>query len=231
MGLPKHDLSDLCSFLKASVLFQEADNTVINDVASKLEYVTYKKGEPIVLENEPCDHVYFIYVGSAEVVKLQKEQNQLHRVAVLKAGSQFSEFSVLNKTTKAASVFALEDSELFRLNGDTFFSILKSHPLVGKKLVRHLAEMTGHVQASSSKVGYFKESQISFSSVIPQIVPQKLWRQFGVLPLKLENKNLVVAMKDIDNESFYNFIKSSQPNLNLSVVLINDPDFDVFEKN
>lgn len=219
----------LYQFLRGSILFQDADDASLAIAVKYLELIKIKKGDPIILENEISDHVYFLYSGTAEVVKNIAELNQLSRVAVLRPGSQFSEFSVLNRANKAASVFALEDSELLRMSGDNFLEVLQQLPSVGYKLVQHLAKMTQHTQTSKFRINYVKSEDIVLSSQIPQILPPKTWKKYGVLPLRFENRSLFLAVKDPQNKALFTFIKNSQPNIHIYISLINETDFDAAE--
>src|SRR5689334_2420050 len=83
--------------LRASLLFQDAEDEAINAIAEVLTEIRFKKGDPIILEGEISDHVYFIKSGSVEIVKYRPEIQQVSRITILKAGSHFSEFSVLNR--------------------------------------------------------------------------------------------------------------------------------------
>ncbi|OFZ17720.1 MAG: hypothetical protein A2Z20_00380, partial [Bdellovibrionales bacterium RBG_16_40_8] len=176
------------------------------------------------------DHVYFVYSGTAEVVKHQRELNQLNRLAILRPGSQFSEFSVLNRAGKAASVFALEECELFRMSGEVFLELLKQFPHIAKKLVIHLARMSHHVQTAKFRMEYVQSEAIDINNQILTIMPPKSWRRHEALPLRLANRALFVAVKDPQNQTFYEFIHNNNPLLQIYISLINDADFDALEK-
>jgi len=224
------ELDILLPFLRSSVLFHEADDESLQVIASRLEYVRFQKGDPITLENEISDHVYFVFSGTVEVVKNIVELNQVTRLAVLKSGSQFSEFSVLNRSNKGASVFALEDCELLRMSGDVFLEVLGQLPQVAKKLATHIAEMTSHVQASRLSVAYVQTDKISLNKNIPRLMPQGMWRKFEVLPIRYDHQSLFVAMKNPKNQEFYNFMRQNHPNLQLYVSIVGNLDFDSIEK-
>ncbi len=219
----------LFEFLRKSFLFQNVEDERLAQIIEHLEFVNYKKGEAVVLENEVSDHVWFVYSGSVEVVKNIPELNQLNRLAVLKSGSQFSEFSVLNRANKSASVFTLEDSEFLRISGDNFLAILQTLPVVTRNLVLQLASATHYAETSQFRVEYFSEDEIDFQPRLIEIVNPKLWKKFGVLPLKYENRCLYIAAKNPRNNDFFQFIKNSHPNLHINVRLINETDFAVLE--
>jgi type IV pilus assembly protein PilB len=230
MSSAPFDSKKLAEFLHESILFQDAQEAELQAIAKRLEHVRFKAGDPIVLENQISDHVYFVYRGSVEVVKHLKELNQLHRLAVLSAGRQFSEFSVLNRATKAASVFALEDCELLRMSGENFLQVLEEFPVVGKRLVLHLADMTHCVQTSRLQIGYVKTDMFVLNNQILEIYPAKFWNKFEALPIRLEGRNLYVALKDPQNQIFYQHMRQNYANLNIYVHLVNDADFAILSE-
>ena len=134
-------LPALHEMLKGSILFHDVDDVALQFIAGTLETVSFKKGDPIILENEISSHVYFIRSGMVEIVKYRPELQQVSRVAVLKPGTHFSEFSVLNHSNKSASAFAVEDAVLYRMSGDAFLKIVHRLPLIGRRLVMTLADL------------------------------------------------------------------------------------------
>ena len=128
----KHLTDNIQQMLKSCFLFQDADDETLRLIIKSLKLVSYQKGDPIILEGEVNDHVFFIKKGSVEIVKYQKSHQQMSRVAVLKPGAHFSEFSILTKAAKSASAFALEDTELYRIDGETFVNTLHEVPTIGQ---------------------------------------------------------------------------------------------------
>jgi len=219
------DIEELKKFLAGSVLFEGADDAGLELLVNQLEPIRLKKGDPIVLENEISDHVYFIYSGSAEVVKHLPELNKMHRLAVLKKGSQFSEFSVLNRARKGASVFALEDSDVLRMSAQSFMHALGQLPIVAKTLAQHIAKMSRHYQVSRLRFQYLNETKVNVHPRIMQILPPNTWQKFKALPICLDGNGLFVAVRNPANRELYEFLKNSQPHLRVKVSLINDEDF------
>jgi type II secretory ATPase GspE/PulE/Tfp pilus assembly ATPase PilB-like protein len=222
---------EIIGLLRSNALFKDIDEQALQFVAQHCETVTFTKGAPIAVENEPSDHVYFIMKGAVEVVKHLTELKQINRLAILREGAHFSEFSVLNREPKSASVFAYEDCTLLRISGDNFMTVLRHVPAVTARLATQLAEMTAHAQKARGGVDYFKPEQIQISEYIPQLFPVKMWSRFGALPLKHQHQSLFLAVKNPHNAELFTFFKQSQPNLQLHLHLISDPDFDSFSRD
>ncbi len=215
----------LAEVLKASLLFHDADDEAIRFVASVMKPVLYKEGDPIILEGEISDHVYFVMRGSVEIVKYHPEVQQVARIALLRAGSHFSDFSVLNHTNKSASAFAAEDSELYRIDGDAFLKIIEKNPAIGGRLVMNLAGLLSNF-AQNSSFEYFEASSIKHSPEIPELLPASMWRKLGVLPLSYHSQILLVAVKDPSQPEFFEHCRATLPNIQVNVVLIGESDFE-----
>jgi type IV pilus assembly protein PilB len=217
--------STLHAMLKASLLFSGVDSADLELIASQMELMKFKKGDPIILEGEISDHVYFIKSGSVEIVKYRPELQQVIRVATLKSGAHFSEFSVLSHSNKSASAFVLEDAELYRLDGGNFLKVLTRLPAIGRHLVHLLAELNFNV-IPESFVEYFDSSMIAHSPEVPGLLPLSLWKKFSVLPLNYHAGILLLAAKDPNQSEIFDFFKNSGTQAQLNMVLIGESDFE-----
>jgi type IV pilus assembly protein PilB len=220
----------LLEILQLSHLFQSAAIDVLTLIAAQMKPVTYKKGDPIILENEMSDKVYFIKTGAVEITKYRPELQQVARVAMLKPGSHFSEFSVLNQSNKSASAFAFEDSEIYEMKGETFLKILVKFPDLAKNLVFTLAELNLNLAQNHSYVEYFDPSDIQINPEILNLVPQNLWQKYGILPMNYYTNNLLIAAKDPHKNDFFKYCQLQIPKIQLNIVLIGEQDFEATEK-
>lgn len=216
--------------LRACLLFQNIEEKDLEIVAEHLQLVEFKKGDPIILEGELSDHVYFVRSGTVEIVKYHSELQQVLRVAMLKPGAHFSEFSVLNQSNKTASAFANEDSELYRLDGDKFLMVLDRLPIVAQRLATRLAELNDKA-IPESFLEYYRPSLIAFSAEIPRLVPSTIWKKYGILPLSYQGGILQFASKDPSRADFHDYCKGAGITAQLNVVLIGEEDYEAAFKN
>lgn len=217
---------EVISMLKSCLLFQEADPPALAFAAQFVEAVYFRQGEPIILENESNDHVYFVHHGSVEIVNYVSEHKRVQRLVLLKPGSHFAEFSVLTGEARSGSAYAYEDCELLKMDGRSFLKMLKQFPLVSQKLVKLIAELNMRIEGASTFIPFYQANQLNISRDVMNVVPAPMWRKFGVIPLTAKAGVLSVAMKDPNNEPFYQFLKTSFPNLEVSLFLINENEFD-----
>lgn len=228
MGAPnlsQHYDQSAVEILRQCFLFANTDDETLIHIASLLEELFYKKGDPIILENEISDHVYFIKSGAVEIVSYIPELKQVNRLAILRAGDHFSEFSVLNRSPKSGSAFALEDCHFLRINGDHFMGVLRAFPEVTENLVVNLARLNRNLIEAHTFIEYFREDLIQLKSDVLNLLPQPTWQRFGVLPLAFEGAVLTVALKNPYNIEFFEFLKKQAPKVRVNVYLISESDF------
>jgi len=229
MGEPKiadEDLASIKEMLKICYLFQEVEDKALEYAAFNLDLLTFQKGEPIILENEPNDQVYFIRDGSVEIVSYIPEEKRVHRLALLKTGMQFAEFSILNKSSRSGSAYAYEDCELLCMKGAAFLEMLKSFPTVAARLLKLIAELHQKNEALNDFIPFFKPDLFHSSKEVLALVPDTIWFKFGVIPLSYKAGILNVAVKDPNQVAFYQFIKNAQPQIEIAIYLISESEFD-----
>lgn len=196
-NIPSEPLVTENDVIKSLHLFAEADDEALQFAKEKLELVEFAKDQPVILQGESGDHVYFIKSGSVEIVNYRPEGNRIHRLALLKAGSHFAEVSVLNKATKSSSAYAYEDSELYRMTGTNFSHMLQRFPAICKKLTQMLAELNHRVEASTEFIPFFTPMMYrGGASQLSELIPSAKWASLGVIPVEFKGGILSLAMKD-----------------------------------
>ncbi|MGE3973182.1 MAG: ATPase, T2SS/T4P/T4SS family [Bdellovibrionales bacterium] len=216
-------------FLKTTVLFKDAEEELLQSIAGFFEKQSFEVGEPIILENEIGDHVYFIKSGAVEIVKYIPEVKHIARLILLKKPAHFSEFSVLSKNSKSGSAFAYEPTEILKIKGDAFLHVLRTHPQIAQRLAVYLAGLYMKSNSSKSFVEFYQLRYLRPRKEILQHLPSTLWKKYGVLPLSLDNNVLHVSLLDPFNSTFYEHFKSTT-NLTINTCLITQNDYDALFK-
>jgi type II secretory ATPase GspE/PulE/Tfp pilus assembly ATPase PilB-like protein len=221
------DPSDFKSQLRTCLLFQEAPPAAIDFAAAHVEEIFFKKGECIILEKEFNDSVYFIIKGAVEIVSYLSEENRIQRLALLKAGNNFAEFSVLTKSTRSGSAYAFEDCFLLRMDGERFLTMLQSHPMVSLRLAQIFALINQNVETMSEIVPFYHPSQLALSQEVTAYLPLVQWQKMGVIPVSIRAGLLTVILKNPHNELFFQHMRQSFSNIEVALNLISESEFDV----
>jgi type IV pilus assembly protein PilB len=221
------DSSELVSQLRSCLLFREAPTESIEFASLGAQEVFFKRGECIILEKEFNDSVYFIIKGAVEIVNFLSEENRIQRLALLKAGNNFAEFSVLTKSTRSGSAYAFEDCVLLKMDGTHFINMLHKFPPVALKLAQIFALINQGVEMTTELVPFYQPSQLIVSQEVTSYLPPTMWARQGVIPASIKAGLLTVILKNPLNEDFFQYMRTSFPNIELAICLISESEFDV----
>ncbi len=118
--------------LKTTRMFAETAEDILVDIAAIMKEVEVQAGEKIVQKDETGTCMFIIYQGSVRV------HDGEHTLAELKNRDFFGEFSLLDTEPRSASVTALEDSLLLRLDQHAFYEIMTDRMEVIREIMKIL---------------------------------------------------------------------------------------------
>jgi hypothetical protein len=120
--------------LKAVDIFAETPEEALAEIASILEEVEVKSGETIFEKGDPGQSMYVIYEGQVRVHDGDQTWNEL--------GSRdiFGDMALLDTETRSASVTALEDTHLLRLDQAPFYELMADQNEVSWGIIRVLVQ-------------------------------------------------------------------------------------------
>jgi len=137
--------------LKSLSMFADAPDEALVELASLLQEVNVQAGEVIVQEGETGESLFVIVDGRVEVVDDNRVLNQLGARAV------FGELSLLDSSPRSATIRALEETTLLRLDQAPFYEIMSDYVEVAMgtihMLTRSLRARTGDVLELSRMLG------------------------------------------------------------------------------
>lgn len=107
--------------LKAVEMFARTPEDVLADVAALAEEVRFKAGETIFKKGDAGESLYVIVQGE---VKVHDEGLDLKR---LKDKSVFGELAVLDPEPRSASITAITDAHLLRLDSEAFLELMSGN--------------------------------------------------------------------------------------------------------
>lgn len=137
--------------LKSLSMFAETPDEALVELADLLQEIVAQPGDMIVREGETGDSLYIIVDGKVEVVDDNRILNQLGARAV------FGELSLLDSSPRTATIRALEETSLLRLDQTPFYEIMSDYVEVAmgtiQMLTRNLRARTGDVLELSRMLG------------------------------------------------------------------------------
>lgn len=96
-------------------------------LASRLKVLTFTAGEPIIRQGDPGRSFYIVRDGRVEI-QARDADGRVFFTKELGPGQFFGEISLLTGEPRTASVVALEESELLRLDKDAFRRLMEENP-------------------------------------------------------------------------------------------------------
>jgi len=119
-------------------LFDLLNHLQKDHLAEFIQYSFYKKGSVVFSEGEKGGTLYYIISGKVEVIK-ESMAGEKTVLAKYRKGVTIGEMSLVDKSTRSATVKAVEDTEMLYLNSASFEEILKLHPQTGIQLLKNIA--------------------------------------------------------------------------------------------
>ncbi len=136
--------------LKTVNIFAETPEVVLAEMALSMEEMSIKMGQTLFEKGDPGQDMYIIFLGRVRVHDGQQT------LAELGSRKVFGEMELLDSQPRSASITALEETHLLRLNRDHIFEIMADQHEVAK----------GIIQALSLRIRLLNEKVISLSKQI-----------------------------------------------------------------
>lgn len=109
-------------------------------LAGYMNFVEVMPGEVVFKEGDNGDYFCFLADGVLEVFKSnEKGENVL--LTTLKRGNSLGEMAVIENSPRSATVIARTEATLVTLTNKAFNDILKTHPLMGIKILKGIARL------------------------------------------------------------------------------------------
>lgn len=120
--------------LKSVSLFSHIPDTLLLEIASIVQDEHVQEGETIIYKDDLGDCMYVIVDGRVRVHDGDRTFAQLNNADV------FGELALLDAEPRAASVTAMDETYLLRLNQETFYELIADYPEVLRGIIRVLSQ-------------------------------------------------------------------------------------------
>jgi CRP/FNR family transcriptional regulator, cyclic AMP receptor protein len=124
-------------FLKEVFLFSTLSDSENHHVCTLLKEQKFKHGQTILKEGRPGDALYIIWSGRVRVSR--KFDKESFILTELGPRDFFGEMSLIDDFPTSATVDAIEDTTLFKMNREDFHSITSQHDDLSSKLWESVA--------------------------------------------------------------------------------------------
>jgi carbon-monoxide dehydrogenase iron sulfur subunit len=146
----------------------------LDPYVSQFELVYLRNGEVVYREGDASQFFYFLGTGQVVLAK-KNRRGQEKPIQRLNGGEYFGDVEILQNTTRIVSVRAVEDTSLYRMSGDLFFTLLHECPsfrLFIEKVVQFRL---------LKRVSLFKDSDDSVIRIIQQLLLKKEYKEGDII--------------------------------------------------
>jgi NTE family protein len=126
----------VAEFLRKVPVFAGLSPEMLEQIAELASDVSLRRGEWLFREGDPADGVYVVRVGHLEVIRDGPEPQTLN---TLTRGAVLGELALLSDSERSASIRALRDTEVLKIDKAHFDSLLRSEPELALSLTRVLS--------------------------------------------------------------------------------------------
>ncbi len=135
--------------LRSVPLFSQLRDGDLERLARDMRTRAYPKKSVIISANQPGDTFYILLKGQVKVMLIGEDGREV-MLTLIKSGDFFGEMSLMDDEVSAATVIAMEDSQLLMLHRDDFRRCLHEMPGVAFGLLRALCT---RLRDADSKIG------------------------------------------------------------------------------
>ncbi len=140
-------LGDETQVLKSMDMFKDVDMSKLKLLALTSKRLSYASGEFIYHEGDAPDAVHIVLEGA---VRVQRQRgDDAVALAEFGPGALLGEIGILCDKRRSASIVALEQSDVMRVDRTTFLELFSSVPALALAIARTLAE---RIEAASDRI-------------------------------------------------------------------------------
>lgn len=156
MSSPDSRPKERVLFLKTSPLFLDLHTEEIALLSELCQPISFSEGEFVFRQDDPGDCLYIVQQGEVEIAHEDGSSRPPNIITRLGRGEFFGEMSMLEKSTRSATVRTVLPSDLLTLTTEDFYSFAKIFRNgftvviinIARILSQRLRHTTGRLRAS-----------------------------------------------------------------------------------
>jgi CRP-like cAMP-binding protein len=122
-------------------IFHNLTDRDIFEVMKRSEIITVPNGATVFSEGDTDQSLYVIIKGEFEVTAHSPVSGDLIRFSCAGEGLVFGEMSFLDMQPRSATITAMEDSEIFGFNRESYEDLLTNSPISAARFMMGVAEI------------------------------------------------------------------------------------------
>lgn len=173
----EQELAQRVAALRSVDIFAGFTADELYRLAERLQPAPYIKGDILVRQGAEAMRLYIIVEGYADVF-VENEYHERARVAGLGPGTFFGEMGLMTGERRTATVIAKTNMSTYRLDKESFRSLLVSRQDVAEQISHLLAERRSELAATRENLD--AEALAERTAAHRHAIRQKIWHFFGL---------------------------------------------------
>ncbi|MCQ2914598.1 MAG: cyclic nucleotide-binding domain-containing protein [Alphaproteobacteria bacterium] len=120
--------------LKNVPLFQNIPETVLADIISASEEISFVQGTDIINNGDNWNDLYIILNGQVSITKNGKVVSELSNYDI------FGEIAALNPTISDLTITAIEDTFVYKISGFVLYRLMNEHKALERSIIISLCQ-------------------------------------------------------------------------------------------
>lgn len=154
--------------LRQVALFRELEPAQLQQVATRLQARSFRKGAIIFQQHDPGECLYIVAAGRVRIYLTSPEGQEI-TLRIYGAGSHFGEFAVLDGAPRSTSAAALSNTSTFVLYRDDFLNLLRNNFDLVQHVLAILTERLRYTTTFSENLAFLNAQQ-RVAAVLMQLV-------------------------------------------------------------
>jgi CRP-like cAMP-binding protein len=156
-------------YIKSVVPFNSLSEESLQSISQDLQNVAYSAGDIIIEEGQEGDSLYIIEKGTVQIYIKDPGSDEKIILSKLTQGDYFGEMALITGEPRSATVEALEDISLYRLDKKGFDKLLKENPTISLALSHMLSQRLKNSNIKRLESEKLYHSKISPSGSLSEI--------------------------------------------------------------
>ena len=143
-------------------IFGPLDDTLLREIADKLEIVDVARGSALFRQGDPGDSLYILLRGRLNVSQTNPETGVENLLGETVPGESVGEIGLLIGESRSASLWATRDSQLVRIGREAFDALAEKNP----DLLRRLAKVVVDLLRKRTSIHRYA-TRVSSIAIVP----------------------------------------------------------------
>jgi CRP/FNR family cyclic AMP-dependent transcriptional regulator len=147
-------LLERVELLEKAPLFSVLNPSDLRILAARFHRVHYGRGEMIFREGEPAERLFLIDAGRVKLSTASPSGQEL-LIGVLGRGQIFGELEVIDRGPRAMDARAMEESNVYALDSDMFWTMMENRPNLARRLLQLMARRLRRANQTTQDLVFF----------------------------------------------------------------------------